>query len=163
MEELMEISKDDPFARLHPSGKYVVPIMHYNARNQRKQENIIGNDINENEQREVPLELACPLCKNLLREAVLATCCGDSFCAECAQQIVLDDKNGECPGAGCNQKITADSLVPNNKMRQAIQKFLSSSNKPTQSGLVAGASKPDLSNTNSLLHKLLPDLVQPVI
>lgn len=158
----MEISKDDPFARLHPSGKYVVQIMHFNARNQRKQESTIGIETTEEEPREVPLELACPLCKYLLREAVLATCCGDSFCAECAQQIVLDDKRGECPGTGCNQKITADSLVPNNKMRQAVQKFLSATDKPSASGAAAGASKPDVSNTSSLLHKLLPDLVQPV-
>lgn len=32
MEELMETTPDDPLAMLHPSGKFVVPIMHWKAR-----------------------------------------------------------------------------------------------------------------------------------
>lgn len=32
MDELMETTSDDPLAMLHPSGKYVVPIMHWKAR-----------------------------------------------------------------------------------------------------------------------------------
>ncbi|KAI8813796.1 hypothetical protein BJ742DRAFT_379702 [Cladochytrium replicatum] len=31
----------------------------------------------------VPKELECPLCKRLLRDAVLSPCCGASFCDEC--------------------------------------------------------------------------------
>jgi hypothetical protein len=36
MEELMETTADDPNAMLHPSGRFVKPIMHYQARLQRK-------------------------------------------------------------------------------------------------------------------------------
>jgi len=36
MDELMETTKDDPLAMLHPSGKYVKSIMHFQARLQRK-------------------------------------------------------------------------------------------------------------------------------
>lgn len=38
MDELMETTADDPLAMLHPSGKFVVPIMHWKARQQKKTE-----------------------------------------------------------------------------------------------------------------------------
>lgn len=47
------------------------------------------NEINNGEQQqqqqkiEIPEELQCSLCKNLLQDAVLVPCCGNSFCDEC--------------------------------------------------------------------------------
>jgi hypothetical protein len=32
---------------------------------------------------DVPQELQCPLCRNLLADAVLIPCCGNSFCDHC--------------------------------------------------------------------------------
>ncbi|VDK75301.1 unnamed protein product [Litomosoides sigmodontis] len=119
MDELMETTSDDPLAMLHPSGKYVVPIMHWKAR-QKKPE--VAKP--EPEIREIPPELKCPICSQLLRDAVLTTCCGDSFCADCLQQRLLETPNAKCPGTNCFQTaVSADKLVPNLKMRQAVEAF----------------------------------------
>nr|CAD2193682.1 unnamed protein product [Meloidogyne enterolobii] len=119
MDELMETTKDDPLAMLHPSGKYVKSIMHFQARLQRKHEpfpgqteDVTGSPYTE-EQVEVPEQYKCFLCKGLLRDAVLAACCGHSFCAECYQQQLLANPLEQCPGPDCSQQISADSLIPN--------------------------------------------------
>lgn len=36
MDELTDTTPDDPLAMLHPSGRFVVPIMHVKARQQKK-------------------------------------------------------------------------------------------------------------------------------
>nr|CAD2165606.1 unnamed protein product [Meloidogyne enterolobii]CAD2181463.1 unnamed protein product [Meloidogyne enterolobii] len=66
MDELMETTKDDFLAMLHPSGKYVKSIMHFQARLQRKHEpfpgqtkDVIGSSYTE-EQIEVPKNLYLP-------------------------------------------------------------------------------------------------------
>ncbi|KHN70660.1 E3 ubiquitin-protein ligase RBBP6 [Toxocara canis] len=121
MDELMETTADDPLAMLHPSGKFVVPIMHWKARQQKKTE---LSRAPEPDNRVIPPELRCPLCSQLLRDAVLTTCCGDSFCAECVQQRLLESVNAKCPGANCIQtSISADKIVPNLKVRQAVEAF----------------------------------------
>ena len=35
------------------------------------------------QQPKIPQGLQCPLCKELLRDAVVTPCCGNSFCDEC--------------------------------------------------------------------------------
>ena len=37
----------------------------------------------EPKKEEIPTELLCPLCKDLLTDAVLIPCCGTSFCDDC--------------------------------------------------------------------------------
>ena len=32
---------------------------------------------------EIPPELTCSICKELVRDAVIIPCCGESFCDEC--------------------------------------------------------------------------------
>ena len=34
-------------------------------------------------EKEIPEELKCPICKKLLRDAVVIPCCNKSFCDEC--------------------------------------------------------------------------------
>lgn len=67
---------------------------YFRARQARKQEQPSSSPnlaSEEADPKDFPSELCCPLCNGLLREAVLATCCGDSFCAECMQQKMLED------------------------------------------------------------------------
>lgn len=45
MEELMETTKDNPLAMIHSSGKFVVPIMHHNARMNRKPETLLASSL----------------------------------------------------------------------------------------------------------------------
>lgn len=95
MDELMETTQDDPNAMLHPSGRFVKPIMHHQARLQRKhvfhkcKKIELKNDFQEpfpgqpddgsgspyafggDEDILVPEQYKCNLCKGLLRDAVL--------------------------------------------------------------------------------------------
>lgn len=147
---------------LHPSGKYVKPIMHAKARLQRKTErdpgSAEGTPIYEEEQ-PTPPELTCPICAQLLREAVLTICCGESFCAECLQNRLLElGPFSKCPGSCCTSKISADSIVPNKKMRQAVDHFVSTHNAPSHA--VVGTSKADFVDQMSVFQPMLqPQLI----
>uniref|UniRef100_A0A914CKW2 RING-type domain-containing protein n=1 Tax=Acrobeloides nanus TaxID=290746 RepID=A0A914CKW2_9BILA len=160
MEELMETTADDPMAYLHPSGKYVKPIMHHKARLQRKQEKNGGSAegtpvYEEHVQQPPPSELTCPICGQLLREAVLTICCGESFCAECIQQRLLDmGPLNKCPGNSCNSKLSADQLVPNKKMRQAVEHFINSQG--SSAGAITGASKESSTEAFSMFAQSQP-------
>uniref|UniRef100_A0A914H4C5 E3 ubiquitin-protein ligase RBBP6 n=1 Tax=Globodera rostochiensis TaxID=31243 RepID=A0A914H4C5_GLORO len=162
MDELMETHRDDPLAMIHPSGKFVKPIMHHQARMQRKYEPFPGQ----------PDESRSP------GQSATTTAVPEqfSFCAECYQQQLLTHPTQLCPGADCVQQISADSLVPNKMLRDAVQKYLilgigalepATTMTASVGGTItaatmtaqAGANKPNvLTDTHSLLHKLLPGL-----
>ena len=46
---------------------------------------------------EIPEDLKCPLCNNLLNDAVLIPCCGSSFCDECNFGRFLDSSYTSLP------------------------------------------------------------------
>ncbi|KAJ1347547.1 hypothetical protein KIN20_002627 [Parelaphostrongylus tenuis] len=115
-QELMETTPEDPLAMLHPSGKLVVPIMHWKARQHTKK---VTEEVPTIE-RVPPQELTCPICSHLLKDAVLTTCCGHSFCADCISNKLMESPDRQCPGKNCDQKqLSVDSLVPNKTVRQA--------------------------------------------
>uniref|UniRef100_A0A7I4XRR4 DWNN domain-containing protein n=1 Tax=Haemonchus contortus TaxID=6289 RepID=A0A7I4XRR4_HAECO len=117
-QELMETTPEDPLAMLHPSGKLVVPIMHWKARQHTKKVTEEGPAV----ERVPPPELTCPLCSHLLKDAVLTTCCGHSFCADCISNKLMESPDRQCPGKNCDQKqLSVDALVPNKTVRQAAQ------------------------------------------
>ncbi|KAE9416285.1 hypothetical protein Angca_009895 [Angiostrongylus cantonensis] len=67
-----------------------------------------------------PQELTCPICSHLLKDAVLTTCCGHSFCADCISNKLMESPDRQCPGKNCDQKqLSVDALVPNKTVRQA--------------------------------------------
>uniref|UniRef100_A0A914QCY2 Uncharacterized protein n=1 Tax=Panagrolaimus davidi TaxID=227884 RepID=A0A914QCY2_9BILA len=128
-EELMETTADDPQAMLHPSGKFMIPIMHYKAREQRKlmeeqkKKGLTSSQEQKNKavKKELPSELKCPLCNDIFKEALVTGCCGESFCADCIQQTMSDaiaaDLNSQCPN--CKAPIGASALFPNNSLRES--------------------------------------------
>ncbi|GMR52983.1 hypothetical protein PMAYCL1PPCAC_23178, partial [Pristionchus mayeri] len=125
-DELMETTADDPMAMITGTGKYVVPIMHWRARNSKRPDN---GEIPLS-QRVVPPELKCALCQELLKEAMLSPCCGTSFCAECISNRLMEVT--ECPQ--CKKEgVGVDQLVPNKSVRLAVDSWAS---QPTTS--VAG-------------------------
>ena len=129
----METTAEDPQALLHPSGKFMIPIMHYKAREQRKLQELqrkrrVTNPQEQKtiaEKKEAPTELKCPLCNELFKEALVADCCGESFCADCIQQYMSDaiaaDNSLECPS--CKKPIGANALSPNNSLRESVDKY----------------------------------------
>uniref|UniRef100_A0A7E4V5K8 E3 ubiquitin-protein ligase RBBP6 n=1 Tax=Panagrellus redivivus TaxID=6233 RepID=A0A7E4V5K8_PANRE len=142
-EELMETTQDDPNAMYHPSGRYVIPIMHYKARETRKLVDKVNyerskllngaspyqsaNSSGEAEKPSIPDELKCPLCNDLLTEALLAPCCGESFCAMCIHDVMLKgsltEDGSRCPTCVPPKPISADSLIPNKRVRDSVVRW----------------------------------------
>ncbi|KIH62337.1 hypothetical protein ANCDUO_07382 [Ancylostoma duodenale] len=101
-QELMETTAEDPLAMLHPSGKLVIA------------------EEGPAVERVPPPELTCPICSHLLKDAVLTTCCGNSFCADCISNKLMESPDRQCPGKNCDHKqVSVDALVPNKTVRQA--------------------------------------------
>ena len=70
----------------------------------------------------VPDNLKCPVCKELIKDAVM---CPENVCEMCDNCARKDLKtNSKCPV--CFEKISPDELIPNRKTRQAVEKFRNS-------------------------------------
>ncbi|MCL7046283.1 hypothetical protein MKW94_006123 [Papaver nudicaule] len=70
-----------------------------------------------------PPELYCPLCKEVMKDAVLTRkCCFQSFCNECIRGNILSKSMCIC-GA---KNITMDDLIPNRTLRDTINGYLKS-------------------------------------
>lgn len=129
----METTADDPQAMLHPSGKFVIPIMHYRAREQRRlieeQRKLGITPANESKSKNVkqedPPHLKCPICNNLFTDAVSVSCCESSFCAECVHQKIVEAGIADIPYLCplCNEKIGAQNVRDNHDLRDAVSKY----------------------------------------
>ncbi|CAM6085388.1 unnamed protein product [Calypogeia fissa] len=73
---------------------------------------------------DIPPELLCPLCKEVLKDAVLTSkCCFRSYCDHCIRSLII--AKGECVCGASN--VVADDLLPNKTLREAIDCLLESS------------------------------------
>ncbi|NWX08084.1 RBBP6 ligase, partial [Caloenas nicobarica] len=65
----------------------------------------------------VPDELLCLICKDIVTDAVVIPCCGNSYCDECIRTALLESKEHTCPM--CHQTdVSPDGLVANKILRQ---------------------------------------------
>ncbi|KAH7277568.1 hypothetical protein KP509_39G057400 [Ceratopteris richardii] len=72
----------------------------------------------------IPFELHCPLCKNVLKDAMLASkCCFQSYCDKCIRDRILSNRKCACGATN----ILADDLLPNKTLRDAITSLLQTS------------------------------------
>lgn len=67
-----------------------------------------------------PNHLVCPVCTKLFLDAVVLPCCGEAACDDCARTALM--ATGECPL--CQRHVTADQLIPNKRLRAAVDKHL---------------------------------------
>lgn len=119
----------------------------------------------------IPDDLLCVICKDLMLDAVMAPCCGNSFCDECTflkivlyeirvfflagiRNLLVESEEAECPE--CNEKeVSPDELIPNRFIRNAVNNF------KNKTGYVK---KADNSNKGpSPPRPSLPDFVPPVV
>ncbi|WOK91578.1 hypothetical protein Cni_G00269 [Canna indica] len=78
---------------------------------------------------DLPPELHCPLCKQVMKDAVLTSkCCFRSFCDKCIRDYII--KNKMCVCAATN--ILADDLLPNKTLRETISRILESTASSTE-------------------------------
>ncbi|CAN4118793.1 unnamed protein product [Withania somnifera] len=74
---------------------------------------------------DLPPELHCPLCKEVMKDAVLTSkCCFTSFCDKCIRDYIISKSVCVC-GA---KNILADDLLPNKTLRDTINRILESNN-----------------------------------
>ncbi|RZC88401.1 hypothetical protein C5167_016196 [Papaver somniferum] len=71
-----------------------------------------------------PPQLYCPLCKEVMKDAVLTRkCCFQSFCNECIRGNIISKSMCIC-GV---KNIPVDDLIPNKTLRDTINSYLKSS------------------------------------
>lgn len=81
---------------------------------------------------DLPAELHCPLCKEVMKNAVLTSkCCFNSFCDTCIRDHIITKSVCVC---GATNSI-ADDLLPNKTLRDTINRILESNNSSAGSAL----------------------------
>ncbi|XXG77210.1 hypothetical protein AAC387_Pa08g1400 [Persea americana] len=79
----------------------------------------------------VPPELHCPLCKEVMNDAVLSSkCCFNSFCDKCIRDHIISKSMCVCG----SMKMLADDLLPNKTIRETINRILGSTTRSAFSG-----------------------------
>ncbi|KAM6905355.1 E3 ubiquitin-protein ligase RBBP6 [Xenentodon cancila] len=76
----------------------------------------------EEEDEPIPDELLCLICHDLLSDAVVIPCCGNSYCDECIRTALLDSEDHVCPTCG-QLEVSPDTLIANKFLRQAVNNF----------------------------------------
>ncbi|ESQ39888.1 hypothetical protein EUTSA_v10000768mg [Eutrema salsugineum] len=77
---------------------------------------------------ELPPELKCPLCKEVMRDAALTSkCCFKSFCDKCIRDHII--AKSRCV---CGEEVLADDLLPNKTLRDTINRILEAGNDSTE-------------------------------
>ncbi|XP_020103821.1 E3 ubiquitin ligase PQT3-like isoform X2 [Ananas comosus] len=78
---------------------------------------------------DLPPELRCPLCKEVMKDAVLTSkCCFRSFCDKCIRDYIISKSMCVCGATS----ILADDLLPNKTLRETISRILESTTSSTE-------------------------------
>ncbi|XP_064957580.1 E3 ubiquitin ligase PQT3-like isoform X2 [Musa acuminata AAA Group] len=78
---------------------------------------------------DLPPELRCPLCKEVMKDAVLTSkCCFRSFCDKCIRDYIITKLMCICGATN----ILADDLLPNKTLRETISRILESTTSSTE-------------------------------
>lgn len=108
-----------PGAMMTPNGQFAVPMVDHQAYNQKPVPMPV-----QPPKMDIPEELVCSICSDLLTDAVMIPCCGNSFCDECIRGVLLESEDHECPD--CHEKeISPDTLIPNRFLRTSVANFKS--------------------------------------
>ncbi|XP_075581228.1 E3 ubiquitin-protein ligase RBBP6-like [Pelecanus crispus] len=112
-------------AMLTKSGKYAIPAINVEAyaRGKKEKPPFLPAELSSSSSDDpVPEELLCLICKDLMTDAAVIPCCGNSYCDECIRTALLESEEHTCPT--CHQTdISPDSLIANKFLRQAVNNF----------------------------------------
>ncbi|XP_034029510.1 E3 ubiquitin-protein ligase RBBP6-like [Thalassophryne amazonica] len=124
---MMEV--DDPSvegAMVTITGELVVSAIHAEAYRCKKKERppFLPQDPPTPKKKDEPIPevVCCPICHELLREAVITPCCGNSFCDQCISDVLLDSEQQECPV--CHTSVSPVAVVPNVCVRKVSVKCI---------------------------------------
>ncbi|XP_075580767.1 E3 ubiquitin-protein ligase RBBP6-like [Pelecanus crispus] len=123
------VEVEDPNAKgamLTKSGKYAIPAINAEAYARGKKEKppfLPAEPSSSSSSADpVPEELLCLICKDLMTDAAVIPCCGNSYCDECIRTALLESEEHTCPT--CHQTdVSPDSLIANKFLRQAVNNF----------------------------------------
>ncbi|XP_075581380.1 LOW QUALITY PROTEIN: E3 ubiquitin-protein ligase RBBP6-like [Pelecanus crispus] len=117
-------------AMLTKSGKYAIPAINAEAYARGKKEKppflpaepSSSSSSSSSSDDHIPDEVLCLICKDLMSNAAVIPCCGNSYCDECIRTALLESEEHTCPT--CHQTdVSPDSLIANNFLRQAVNNF----------------------------------------
>ncbi|XP_055932173.1 E3 ubiquitin-protein ligase RBBP6-like isoform X2 [Argiope bruennichi] len=138
-------------ALLTSSGDYAVPLIDHQAYKEVKKEKppfVPQDEPIAEPEAEVPEELLCMVCKDLLQDAVLIPCCGNSFCDECVRQVLLESENHECPV--CHEvNVSPNTLIPNRFLRTAVLNYKNETGYTTKIRKAAFLKSPPIQRVDS--------------
>ncbi|CAO2588209.1 E3 ubiquitin-protein ligase RBBP6 [Lemmus lemmus] len=124
---LMEVK--DPHMKgvmLTNTGKYAIPVIDAEAYAIGKKEKppLLPEESSSSSKEDDPIpdELLCLICKEIMTDAAIIPCCGNSYCDECIRTALLESEENTCPS--CHQDdVSPDTLVANKFLRQTINNF----------------------------------------
>ncbi|CAB0042065.1 unnamed protein product [Trichogramma brassicae] len=65
----------------------------------------------------IPKEIICPICKEILNDAVMIACCAMTFCHECISTYLVESEDQQCPH--CKEKdVSPEQCWPNRYLRK---------------------------------------------
>ncbi|XP_007652789.1 E3 ubiquitin-protein ligase RBBP6 isoform X5 [Cricetulus griseus] len=115
-------------AMLTNTGKYAIPTIDAEAYAIGKKEKppFLPEERSSSSEEDDPIpdELLCLICKDIMNDAVVIPCCGNSYCDECIRTALLESDDHTCPT--CNQNdVSPDALIANKFLRQvtAVNNF----------------------------------------
>uniref|UniRef100_A0A5F8GP18 RING-type domain-containing protein n=1 Tax=Monodelphis domestica TaxID=13616 RepID=A0A5F8GP18_MONDO len=124
---MMEVK--DPNMRgvmLTSSGKYVIPTIDAEAYVTGKKEKppFLPEEPSSSSEEDnpIPNELLCLICKDIVTDAAVIPCCGNSYCDECIRTALLESDEHTCPTCHKND-VSPDALIANKCLRQAVNNF----------------------------------------
>uniref|UniRef100_A0A8K9XB70 CCHC-type domain-containing protein n=1 Tax=Oncorhynchus mykiss TaxID=8022 RepID=A0A8K9XB70_ONCMY len=108
-------------AMLTSTGEYAIPAIDAEAYALGKKERppFVPREASssEDEADPIPDELLCPICNDLMSDAVVIPCCGNSYCDDCIRTNLLDSEEHTC--FTCKQSdVSPDALIANKFLRQ---------------------------------------------
>ena len=103
----------------------------------------------------VPDDLQCPVCRELIKDAVLCPESACEMCDECARESLIreENTNSECPVCQ-SPNISPDDLIPSRKTRLAVQKFRNSQQLATATTAVP-AENNDIKKPKSIINQII--------
>ncbi|XP_009991294.1 PREDICTED: E3 ubiquitin-protein ligase RBBP6-like [Tauraco erythrolophus] len=114
-------------AMMTNDGKYVIPIINAEAYARGKKEKP-SFSLEEPSSSStcsadpVPEELFCLICKEIMTDAAVIPCCGNSYCDKCIRTALLECEEHMCPM--CHQTgVSPDALDANMFLHQAVNNF----------------------------------------
>jgi hypothetical protein len=91
-------------------------------------ESVVKSSLESRQMVQIPLELACSLCHDIMKDPVLIPCCCNSFCRKCVTIAILEQQ--KCPKCG-SSKCRESDLLPNRHMNNMVYSFLKSNGIPS--------------------------------